>query len=138
MTDEAWFEDEADAREYLGQITRLWLVWLLGLATLLATRGGVAIAMGAALLVTMFILMSPLQQRVQDRFGLDREARKVAARETLSTRDRALRQLTYGHRPFTEAVDRRGLWNGLKTVPWIVRGATLVAGAAVAVAWFEG
>lgn len=138
MTSEAWFEDEADAAKYMGEVGRLWAVWLLGLGALAISRGPVAVVVGIALLVALFVLMSPLQQRVQARHGEDANARKIGRRATLSSRDRALRDLTYGRAPFAEAVDTRTMWSGLKLVPWVVIALTLLAAAVVALAWFEG
>ena len=110
MTTEGWFDDEADAKRYLGEVGRLWTVWLLGLGALVFSRGLTAGVVGLVLLVAMFILMSPLQNRVHDRYRDDEESHQVAKRQSLSARDRALRQLTYGRAPFGEAVDKRGLW----------------------------
>lgn len=138
MTPDGWFDDEADAKRYLGEVGRLWIVWLLGLAALAFSRGLTAGAVGLALLVAMFILMSPLQNRVHARYGDDEKARRVAARQTLSARDRALRELTYGRAPFAEAIDKRGMWSGYKAIPWVVIAATLIAAGLVAVTWFEG
>lgn len=134
MTD-PWFEDAADAKQYMGEVGRLWVVWLVGLGALAVSQGGVAVAVGVALLIAMFVLMSPLQQRVHARYGTERDARKLPPRATLTARERALRQLTYGRRPFAEAVEMRGLLGGWKAVPWVVMAATLAAAAAVAVAW---
>ena len=64
-------------------------------------------------------------------------AGETAPRRTLSARDSALRQLTYGTRPFAEAVEKAGLPRALNVVPWLVIVATLVAAAFVAVAWFD-
>lgn len=133
-----WFADEADAKAYLGEIGKVWFVWLLGLGALAASRGVTAVIVGVALLVAMFILMSPLQSRIQDRFGNDPDGRRVPNRETMSARDKALRELTYGRRPFAEAVDKRGLWSGLKLLPWVVIVVTLAAAAVVATQWFSG
>ncbi|MCP3973699.1 MAG: hypothetical protein GY720_04320 [bacterium] len=138
MTIESWFDDAVDAKKYMGEVGRLWSVWLLGLGALAFSRGLTAGAVGLALLVAMFILMSPLQNRVHTMYGDDESSRRVARRQTLSARDRALRQLTYGRAPFGEAVDKRDLWSGLKAIPWVVILVTLVAAALVAVAWFEG
>lgn len=138
MSAGAWFEDAADARKYITEVSRLWFVWLAGLVALLRTGGGLAFAVGAALLVALFILMQPLQQRVQGRFESDSAGRRVPPRQTLSSRDRALRELTYGRAPFSEAIAKAGWWRGLIVVPWVVILATLVAGAAIAVEWLSG
>ncbi len=135
---ETWFVDQADAKKYIGEVGKLWVVWLLGLGALAASRGVIAIIVGVALLVALFILMSPLQNRVQEKFGSDPEGRSIPKRETLSSRDKALRELTYGRAPFAEAVDKRSMWAGWKAVPWVVMIATLAAAAVVAIRWFEG
>jgi hypothetical protein len=137
LSSEDWFEDATDARKYVGEVGRLWTAWLVGLGALALSRGGASLAVGAALLVAMFVLMNPLQQRVQARFAEDPSARKLAPRKTLSSRDKALRQLTYGPAVFSEAVATGGLWRVLKLVPWLVIVATLVAAAFVASAWFD-
>lgn len=135
---DSWFADEADAGKYISEVAKLWFVWLLGLGALALSRGMTAVVVGLALLVAMFILMSPLQNRVQDRYGNDPEGRTIPKRETLSSRDRALRELTYGRAPFAEAVEMRGMWPALKVAPWVVIVATLAAAAVVATQWFEG
>ena len=137
MTTEAWFEDAADARKYLAEVGRLWFVWLVGLGALILMKGGMVFVVGGALLVAMFVLTNPLQQRVHARFKDDADGRKVAPRQTLSSRDKALRQLTYGPKVFSEAVTTGGLWRALNVVPWLVIAATLVAAAIVAITWFE-
>lgn len=137
MSDEAWFADEADAKQYLGEVGRLWAVWLVGLGVLATSRGLVAAAIGIAMLVALFILMSPLQNRVQERFANDTTARKIERRKTLSARDRALRDLTYGRAPFAEAIDKRGIWSGFKVLPWIIIVATLAAAAIVGINWLQ-
>jgi hypothetical protein len=126
-----WFSDAADAGRYIREVGRLWFFWLLGLGLLAMTRGIAAVVAGVALLIAMFLLMQPLQQRVQARFGAA-ESRKIVFGESLSARDKALRQLTYGRRPFAEAVAVRGLWPALALLPWVVIVATLVAAAVVA------
>ena len=138
MSAGAWFEDAADARKYVAEVSRLWFVWLVGLVALLRTSGRLAFAVGAALLVAMFILMQPLQQRVQERFEGDSAGRRVPPRQTLSSRDKALRELTYGRGPFAEAVTKAGLRRALIVFPWLVIMATLAAGAAIAVVWLSG
>ena len=138
MTPEAWFVDAADAKKYVGEVGRLWLVWLLGLIALLVSAGGVAFAVAGALLVAMFILMQPLQQRVQGRFEGDSDGRAVPRRQTLSSRDKALRELTYGRAAFAEAVSKAGWWRPLIAIPWVVIVVTLAAGAAIAVEWLSG
>jgi len=136
--DDSWFSDAADARQYIGEVGKLWFVWLLGLGALAASSGVAALVVGVVLLVAMFILMSPLQNRIQERYGSDPDGRTIPKRETLSSRDKALRDLTYGRAPFAEAVDKRGLWAGLKLVPWVVVITTLVAAAIVAIQWLGG
>ncbi len=138
MSAEDWFDDATDARKYVAEVGRLWFVWLAGLGALLRTGGGLAFAVGAALLVAMFILMQPLQQRVQERFEHDSAGRHVPPRRTLSSRDKALRELTYGRGPFAEAVAKAGFWRALIVVPWVVIVVTLAAGAAIAVEWLSG
>lgn len=137
MSQDDWFADVADARSYLAEVGRLWLVWLVGLGALALGRGLIALVIGVGLLVVVFLLMSPLQDRVQARFGDDLAARQTAPRRTLSARDSALRQLTYGTKPFVEAIAKAGLPRALNVIPWLVIVATLVAAAVVALAWFN-
>lgn len=137
MSQDDWFADGADARRYLAEVGRLWLIWLVGLGALALGRGLIVLVIGVGLLVVMFMMMSPLQDRVQARFGDGSSARETALRRTLSARDSALRQLTYGTRPFAEAVEKAGLPRALNLVPWLVIVATLVVAAFVAVAWFD-
>ena len=134
---EPWFDDSADASAYLGEVARLWIVWLLGLGALAFTDGMVAIVVGVGLLGALFVLMHPLQRRVQSRFGDSLEAKRPQTR-SLSKRDRALRELSYGPRPFAEAVDKTSLPGWLRFVPWAVVAVTLVAAGVVAVQWLGG
>lgn len=136
MSDEAWFEDEADAKKYLGEVARIWLVWLGGLIALAASRGFLAAVFGVALLVVMFVLISPLQNRVHERFGDLRREEAPVERSVLAARDRALRDLTYGRRPFAEALATGSMWPGLKAAPWLVTIATFVAAAVISIRWF--
>lgn len=138
MSADSWFEDAADARKYVAEVSRLWFLWLAGLVALLRTSGGLAFAVGAGLLVAMFILMQPLQQRVQERFESDSAGRTVPPRQTLSSRDKALRELTYGRGVFADAVTKLGWWRALVVVPWVVILVTLAAAAAIAVEWLSG
>ncbi len=138
MTPEAWFVDAADAKKYVGEAGRVWIVWLIGLMALLRTSGGRTFAVAGILLVALFVLMQPLQQRVQDRFEDDSDGRNVPRRQTLSSRDKALRELTYGRRAFSEAVSKAGWWQPLTAIPWVVIALTLAAGAAIAVEWLSG
>lgn len=138
MTEEAWFTDAADAKRYIAEVARVWVGWLAGLAALALSRGAMAVIFGLALLVAMFFLVSPLQQRVQDRFEDSRRADRPQQRRFLSARDRALRDLTYGRKPFAEAIQVSNSWAGLKLIPWLVTIATFVGAAFIAVAWFEG
>ena len=138
MTPEAWFADAADAKKYVGEVGRLWVVWLLGLIALLRSTGGLAFAVAGALLVAMFILMQPLQHRVHELFEDDSDGRHVPPRQTLSSRDKALRELTYGRGAFAEAISKAAWWRPLAAIPWVVIVLTIAAGAAIAVEWLSG
>lgn len=133
-----WFLDATDAQKYLGEVGRLWVGWLVGLVALGLSKGGVAIAIGVAFLVGLFVLMAPLQNRVGDRFAGDAAAFKTARGQILSKRDRALRELAYGRAPFAEALSKRELPPALRFVPWAVILASFAAAAVMALAWFEG
>lgn len=138
MSSDSWFADAADARKYIAEIGRVWIVWLVGLTALLRTSGGAAFAVGGTLLVAAFLLMQPLQHRVQERFHDESDGRSVPPRKSLSSRDRALRELTYGREPFAEAISRNGWWRALIAIPWVVIVFTLAAGAGIAVEWLSG
>ena len=133
-----WFLNEADAGKYLGEVGRLWAGWLIGLVALGLSRGGVAVAVGVAFLVVLFVLMGPLQNRVADRFEGDAAAFKTARGQILSKRDRALRELAYGRAPFAEALAKRELPPALRFLPWAVIIASFVAAAGMALVWLEG
>lgn len=136
MTGKAWFTDEADAKRYIGEAGRVWVVWLVGLGVLSLTEGVASAVVGGALLVVMFIVMSPLQNRVHEMFAPDQDGPPDHGHEPFGPRDKVLRQLTYGREPFAEAVDKRGLASILKAAPWVVIAATLVMSAVLAIKWF--
>ena len=134
---EPWFDDSNDATAYLGEVARLWAVWLVGLGALAFAKGMVAVVVGVALLVALFVLMHPLQRRVESRFGDSAEAKRPQTR-SLSKRDTALRELSYGPRPFAEAIEKTSMPSWLRFAPWVVVAVTLVAAGIVAVQWLGG
>ena len=131
-----WFTDGADARKYLGEVGRLWGLWIVGLAALAVSGGPVAVIFGLGLLVALYVQMGPLQRRAKARFA--EETAATGKDRGLTRADRALRELMYGTKPYAEALETAGVWSGLRVVPFIAWVATVIAGIAVVVAWIKG
>ncbi|HDL42118.1 MAG TPA: hypothetical protein ENG98_03810, partial [Actinobacteria bacterium] len=95
------FHSPSDARKFLGQIARVWVVWLALLAILAFAVSPWNWAIGGVLLVALMFLIVPIQQRVdrdvpQDGFDENR-ASLFLGRGT--RRDRALRAMLGGAGP---------------------------------------
>ena len=63
MDADAWFPTPAEARSYLGELGRLWLGWIAGLAVVALLDGWLVVAGGVALMVLVVWLIRPLQAR---------------------------------------------------------------------------
>ncbi len=111
------FHSPSDAREFLGQIARVWVVWLALLAILAFAGSPWNWAVGVVLLVILMFLIVPIQHRVdrdipQDGFDENR-ASLFLGRGT--RRDRALRAMLGGAGPMASALrasgaDARWVW----------------------------
>ena len=111
------FHSPSDARKFLGQIARVWVVWLALLAILAFAVSPWNWAIGGVLLVALMFLIVPIQQRVdrdvpQDGFDENR-ASLFLGRGT--RRDRALRAMLGGAGPMANALrvsgaDPRWVW----------------------------
>ncbi len=125
------FHSPSDAREFLGQIARVWVVWLTLLAILAFAVSPWNWVTGGGLLVLLLFLISPIQQRV------DREVPQDGFDETRASlflgrgtrRDRALRAMLSGSGPMASALrasgaDARWVW-----LRHIVVVATIAAAA---------
>jgi hypothetical protein len=125
------FHSPSDAREFLRQIARVWVVWLTLLAILAFAASPWNWVVGGLVLVLLLFLISPIQQRVdrdvpQDGFDETR-ASLFLGRGT--RRDRALRTMLSGSGPMASALRASGAdarWVWLRHIVFV---ATIVAAA---------
>lgn len=100
------FHSPADARDFLGQILKVWAAWLVMLAFLTFAAPPANWAGSLAVAVLLIVLVAPLQQRVdttvsQDGFD-DNRVSLLVGRGT--RRDRALRDMLARPRAFGAAL----------------------------------
>lgn len=102
MTVDFTFEDQDDARRYLGEVAALWTVWITVLFVVTFSTGGVR-ALGAifGLVVTVW-RTGPLQDRAKVLIP-DEEA-EVSVGFRGGPRERTFRKLAYGLEPLQAAV----------------------------------
>lgn len=127
MDDGDWgFRDRNDAARYLGEVQRLWLAWLLGLAALVFTTGWLVVAAGVITVALLLFLARPLQERAA---ALVPEDTLVGGRFNVvgrgTARDRVLRALAYGRPPLEVATGLTG------TGRWLLLGRLVVIAATV-------
>lgn len=107
VNNDTWaFHSPADAREFLGQILRVWAAWLVMLAFLTFAAPPANWAGSLAIAVLLIVLVAPLQRRVdttvsQDGFD-DNRVSLLLGRGT--RRDRALRDMLARPRAFGAAL----------------------------------
>ena len=104
------FDSAEDARTYLSEVSRLWVVWIIALAGLLVTHAIVLIVWAVASLVALVIVARPLQRRAEEAVPENRvEGGKIdTALRGGTTRDRALRDYFYGTEPLRLALKTGG------------------------------
>lgn len=135
-----WFSDADDARRYVTEMTRIWAVWVVGLAALFAVTNWWVLLGGIAAISVLVWLIRPIQRRA-NRIDDPEEFVEGSGRRFAGARTRgemALRVLIYGEAPLKEAVDEFGAWWGWL---WVRRGviaATAIAFSVVLLDIFRG
>ena len=135
-----WFSDADDARRYITEISRVWAVWLVGLAALFAVTNWWVLLAGAVVLSALVWLIQPIQRRA-NRTEDPEEIVEGSGGRFGGARTRgemALRVLIYGEAPLKEAIDEFGAWSGWLWVRRAVVAATAVAFAVVLLDIFQG
>lgn len=121
------FTDEADAGNYLREVRRLWVAWLLGLTALLFTNGWWVVLSGVVTIGVLLLLARPLQARAA---ALVPDDTLVGSRFNVvgrgTARDKALQALAYGREPLEAATSLRGSGR------WMVSARPLLVGATIA------
>ena len=135
-----WFSDADDARRYVTEISRIWAVWLVGLAALFAVTNWWVLLAGVAVLSTLVWLIQPIQRRAH---GIDDPGEIVEGSGgrfggSRTRGEMALRVLMYGEAPLTEAIEEYGVWRGWVWVRRAVIAGTAVAFAVVILDVFQG
>ncbi|MEN8233395.1 MAG: hypothetical protein ABFR89_00550 [Actinomycetota bacterium] len=128
-----WFSDADDARRYLFEIARLWVVWVVGLVLLFAVDGWMVLLAGIVVIAVLVWLVQPIQRRAADiddpgefvegsggRFGGKRTRKEMA-----------MRVLLYGKAPLVEAIEEFDAWFGWVWIRQIVIATTAVVFAIV-------
>lgn len=126
-----WFSDRDDAKDYVFQIVRLWVVWIAGLVALFAVTGWYVLFVGIVVIGVLIVLVRPIQARAA---GIDDPAEVVEGAGGRFGRGRtrgelALRVLLYGEAPLAEAVNEYGQWAGWL---WVRRGVIALTAVAFA------
>jgi hypothetical protein len=136
----SWFTDADDARRYVGEISRIWAVWIIGLVGLFTVTGWWVLLAGVAVLVVLVWLMQPIQRRANGIDDPDETVEGGGGRfgGPRTRRETALRVLMYGEAPLTEAIETYGVWWGWVWVRRAVIAATAVAFAVVILDVFKG
>lgn len=135
-----WFSDADDARRYITEISRIWAVWIIGLAALFAVTNWWVLLGGIAILGVLVWLIKPIQRRAN---GIDDPGEIVEGSGgrfggSRSRGEMALRVLMYGEAPLTEAIEEYGVWSGWVWVRRAVIAATAVAFSVVLLDIFQG
>jgi hypothetical protein len=129
MDGDTWgLTSAAEARAYLGEVGRLWLGWLAGLAVLVLSTGWGVLIGGIAVMALLVWLSRPLQART-DRLVADGVVGGGApsAAGWGSPRERAMRRLAYGAEPIAAAVELAGAGRWWLAARWVMIGATVAA-----------
>ena len=118
MTDFTYtFDNRDDALTYLREVGALWIGWVVALFGLMLTNAGLLIAWGVASLVVLMMLARPLQRRAEKAVPenvVEGGTINTALRGG-TTRDRVLRDLSYGTGPLRAAQGVLG-WSP----PWVL------------------
>ncbi len=135
-----WFSDADDARQYVTEISRVWAVWLIGLAALFAVTNWWVLLAGVVVLSFLVWLIQPIQRRAKriDDPGEIVEGSGGRFGGSRTRGEMALRVLIYGEAPLKEAIDEYGVWSGWLWVRRAVVAATAVAFAVVLLDIFQG
>ncbi len=129
MDGDTWgFSTAADARAYLGEVGRLWLGWLAGLAVLVLSTGWGVVIGGVAVMLLLVWLSRPLQART-DRLVTEGATGSGASAASGwgSDRERAMRRLAYGAEPLAAAVAVAGAGRWWLAARWLMLGVTVAA-----------
>jgi hypothetical protein len=129
MDGDTWgLTSAAEARAYLGEVGRLWLGWLAGLAVLVLSTGWGVVIGGIAVMVLLVWLSRPLQART-DRLVADGVVGGDAPSSAGwgSPRERTMRRLAYGAEPIAAAVELAGAGRWWLAARWVMIGATVAA-----------
>ena len=135
-----WFSDEADARSYLVDLTRLWVVWIVGIIALFAVRSWYVLLVGVVIVGLLIWLVRPIQARAA---AIDDPAEVVEGSGgrfggSRTRGEMALRVLLYGQAPLSEAINDHGMWPGLIWVRRAVIAISALAFAAVLIDVLKG
>ncbi|MCP3996545.1 MAG: hypothetical protein GY722_16040 [bacterium] len=123
------FDDREDAALYLRQVGLLWGVWVIALGGLFFTHAGLLIAWGVITVTSLLFLARPLQRRAE-KAAPENEVEGGVINTALrggTTRDRVLRDLSYGGGPLRAALETLGLSQRWMVVRHLVIAITLVA-----------
>jgi len=119
----SWFTDARDAADYLSEVGKVWLVWVVTLGMLaFFQQWWVLVAVAFAFLFAVTYMARPLQARARrladgdDQIGSPLEN----AMGRGSKRDVAFRRLLYGSGPLREAVDLTGSSRIWLTMRWVM------------------
>lgn len=131
-----WFSDRDDARSYVLELTRLWVVWISGLVALFAVQGWFVLLAGVVAVGLLVWLVRPIQARASAVDDPDETVEGGGGRfgATRTRGEMALRELLYGESPLAEAVNEFGLWSGLI---WVRRFVIAVSAVAFAVVFID-
>lgn len=135
-----WFSDVDDARSYLVDLTRLWVVWIAGLIALFAVKSWYVLLVGVVIIGLLIWLVRPIQARAAaiDDPGEAVEGGGSRFGGARTRGEMALRVLLYGEAPLSEAISEYGMWSGLIWVRRVVIGISAVAFAAVFIDVLKG
>ncbi len=132
------FDGPVDARAYLREVGRVWVVWVVGLLAVLATHGTTLILISIGLIVMLLLLARPLLIRAENLVPVNKKegnAAQIALRGG-TTRDRVLREFAYGRTPIQAALTTAGFNRRWVLARDVVIAATIVG--LVYVVWTSG
>ena len=135
-----WFSDKEDARTYLVDLTRLWVVWIAGIVALFAVKSWYVLLVGVFIIGLLIWLVRPIQARAAaiDDPGEVVEGSGGRFGGARTRGEMALRVLLYGEAPLSEAINEYGMWSGLIWVRRAVIAVSAVAFAAVFIDVLQG